>query len=221
MSLERPWMTIWYRPKATISRVVAENPDKGLWFFAYVYGFLSVLSGLQVMSFGAFLGPIHIILIAALFAPLWGICSFGLWGWLITQTGKLLKGTCTFKEARAAFAWSCTPLVVNLVCWGLLVGWMGASLFLFHKTGIFLSSSSAAALIVIITLKVTMNIWSLMIYLNALAAVQRFSVIKAIFNVLLAWIIFCLVLIGGWFGLVWLLGPTTVTVSVDSLGMFI
>jgi uncharacterized membrane protein len=60
-------------------------------------------------------------------------------------------------------------------------------------------------LILILIGKVVISIWSLVIYLNALAEVQKFSILRSIFSVIFSWVFIGAVLALIWFSLMYLL----------------
>lgn len=209
MSEASPWLSIWVSPRATIRRIVTENPNRSLWLLAAIYGFSSLLNSFQSASLGNMLGVIPIFFIALIISPIWGYIVFAIWSWVICWTGKLLKGKGSFREIRAAYAWSCVPLVINGALWILLIFTFGHPLFSNFPEEHFLTHSQSFLLFVILIIKVVLAIWALVIYLNALAEVQQFSVLRAIGNVIISGII-----IGIVFGIIW-------TLSLHAIGAVI
>ncbi len=191
-----PWISIWLEPRKTIAMIVAENPNRAIWALAWIYGFLSMLNGSQSLSLGNQVHFIPILIFAIVIAPIWGMLIFGIWSWVVLAVGKILKGQATFAAARAAFAWSCVPLIVNIALWALLLWCFGGSLFqTAHQTG------PVGLLMVVLIAKVVIAIWSLVIYINALAAVQKFSIGRSILNIVLAWLAIGIAVILIWMGI--------------------
>jgi hypothetical protein len=185
-----PWFKIWIEPRATIARLIAESPNRGFWFLAVIYGFSSALNWFQSMMMGQRLGLMHIFTIAIIISPLWGYLGFSIWSWVVHFTGKWLKGQGTFKEVRLAYAWSCFPLIVNVILWFILSLLFGRSLFAnFSPESQVLSHGQVAILFLILFIRITAAIWSLVIYLNALAQVRQYSILRAIGNVIIAGLI--------------------------------
>jgi len=87
---------------------------------------------------------------------------------------------------RAAYAWSCVPLVLSGVIWILLIISFGASLFMSPPVEQILPAGQALFIMILLLGKVILSIWSLVIYLNALAEVQKFSILRAIGNVIVS-----------------------------------
>jgi hypothetical protein len=188
------WLAIWTRPRDTIRRIVREDVSQGIWWLAFIYGFASLCSALQSLSIGTFYGPIPIFLFALIVAPFWGYVVFSLWSLAVMWTGKLFRGTGKFQAIRAAYAWSCVPIVVSDAIWVILFVLFGSSLFLSPPVEHTLIGAEALLLLCLLLLKVVCAIWSLVIYLNALAEVQGFSVLRAIGNTVVAAIILGIVL---------------------------
>ncbi len=139
-----------------------------------------------------------VLLLAIVFAPIWGMIVFGIWSWVVFWIGKLLRGQGTFSFVRAAYAWSCVPLILSIVLWILLLFAFGSSIFQNFPESHPMKNGQIAILFTILIAKVIIAIWSLVIFINALAEVQKFSIIRAILNIVLSW-----VAIGIVFGLVW------------------
>lgn len=184
-----PWLSIWLSPRATIARVVAENPNRSIWWLAFIYGFSSLLNLFQSMALGKSMGVWGILILAIIIAAIYGYVSFSIWSWFVTWVGKLFKGQGTFKTIRASYAWSCVPLILNIPLWLLMVAMFGHQLFLNLPDAHLLSGGKVFVLFLVLIAKVILAIWSLVIYINALAEVQKYSVIRAILNIVVAAVI--------------------------------
>jgi hypothetical protein len=193
-----PWLSIWTSPKATIRRVVSENPDKSLWLLAAIYGFCSVLNTFQSASLGQAMGTAGLLFLALVLAPFWGWLCFSVWSLFVTWTGKWFKGQGSFKSIRAAYAWSCIPIALNIPLWLLMVALFGHQLFLNFPDAHLLPNGLIALLFTISIVKVVLAVWSLVIYLNALAEVQNFSVVRAILNAAVAALVMIAILFILW-----------------------
>ena len=194
-----PWISIWTRPKETIRNIVMANPNRSLWLLAAIYGFSSLLNIFQSAGLGANLGVMPIVLFAVILSPIWGYAMFALWSWIVLVTGKIFRGRGEYQTVRAAYSWSCVPLVFNVAFWFILIALFGRDLF-FAIGEDRLTQLEVTTLFVILIAKVVLAIWSLVIYLNTLAEVQHFSVLRSIGNVILAGIVLCL-----GFTLLWML----------------
>jgi len=189
-----PWLKVWVQPRATISHVLRENPNQGFWILASIYGFSSALNWFQSMMLGLKIGVLPIFLLALLLSPLWGYIGISVWSWVVHFSGKWLKGEGTFKELRTAYAWSCVPIIINVVLWFFLAFIFGRMLFanLNSETQV-LTQGEVAILFSVLLIRIGVMIWSIVIYLKMLAEVQRYSILRAIGNVVIAGLIITIV----------------------------
>jgi hypothetical protein len=201
MREKSPWVAIWVEPRATIAKIVLDNPKQSLWYLAAIYGFSSLLNSFQSAALGNQIGTLPIFILALIFSPIWGYIVFSVWSWVVYWTGKLLKGGGDFQKVRAAYAWSCVPLLFNAILWIILIILFGRPLFSNAPQEHFLTNGQGILLFCILIGKVVLAIWSLVIYLNALAEVQQYSVLRAIGNVIIAGII-----VGVVCGILWTAG---------------
>ena len=183
---ENPWLAMWVRPRATIRAIVEQDPKRSLWLLAFIYGFTSLLNGFQSFPIALQFGVIPMLLIAVIFAPFWGYAIFSMWSYVVIWVGRLFKGQATFEQGRAAFAWAAVPLIANIPLWVLLVLFFGDFLFFGAQDQIMIAGPAVLLLFLILIGKLVFAIWSIVIYLQALAEVQQFSVLRAIGNVILA-----------------------------------
>ena len=186
MSGKSAWVTIWVHPRATIRRIVTENKKQSLWLLATIYGFSALLGTFQSFSLGSVIGMIPIFVLAVILAPIWGYIAFAIWSWLVLWTGKWFKGLGDFQSVRAAYAWSCVPIAVSDLIWIVMLVMFGSTLFSMQPNAPIFSQAQSIVLLVLLFGKVVFSIWSLVIYLNTLAEVQQFSILRAIGNVIIA-----------------------------------
>lgn len=182
---QSPWLSIWMRPRETIQAIAAQNPRQSLWLLAFIYGFTSLLNGFQSFPLAQQYGIVGILLISVIIAPLWGYLFFAIWSYVVLWVGKLFKGQGNFDSIRAAYAWSCVPLVANILLWLVLMVFYGDFLFFSVQDPVMLPGS-VAILFLMLIVKLVFSIWSIVIYLQALAQVQQFSILHAIGNVVAA-----------------------------------
>lgn len=201
MASNNPWLSILTKPRATISKIVAENPKRGLWLLAWIYGFLSLLNCFQSVTLGHSVSLFPILLLAVVFAPVWGIVVFTIWSWAVYWVGKLFRGSGTFIEVRAAFAWSCVPLLFSILLWVLLLFAFGSSLFLNFPEGQPMQNGQMTILFGALIAKVVVAIWSLVLFINALAEVEGFSIARSILTIALSWIAIGVVIALLWWGI--------------------
>lgn len=194
MAKKNPWLNIWIHPRDTIRRVVAENPNKGLWILAIIYGFSYLLGMFQSLSIGNHLGVISIFLLALVLSPICGYIVFSFAGWLTYWTGQLLKGNGTFQSVRASIAWSNVPTIVSCLIWIITLVMFGAALFTsVDSPNNQLVQNSSYLILAFAFVRVVMSVWTFVICISALAEVQGFSILRAIGNIILATILFAII----------------------------
>lgn len=204
MESRNPWFSIWTHPRATVAKIAAENPNRSLWLLASIYGFCSLMSLFQSLMVGVSLGLIGIVILAIVFAPIWGWLNFSIWSLFVNWVGKWFRGHGSFKTVRCAYAWSCVPILVNVPLWLLMVALFGQQLFL-EEPAPMMATGQAVFFFAVLAIKVVLAIWSLVIYLNALAQVEKFSILRSIFTVVIAAILVSIVATLFWSGLLFIL----------------
>ncbi len=179
-------MEMWLHPRKTIQTIVEFSPNYGLKILAFIYGLASLFSLAQTFSLGFYVGFVPLMLLILIAAPFWGYFVFTVVSWVVYYTGRWIKGLATRHQVRAVLAWSHIPMAANLLIWAVFLlifrgmlfqGFPGTYLF---KGGMFYLLFSLSLM------QLFMGIWSLVLYLNALAEVQGFSMGKAILNLLIA-----------------------------------
>lgn len=186
---KNPWISIWTHPRETIAKIVSENPNRSLWLLAAIYGFCSLLNLSQSLALGASLNTLAILFLTIVLSPLYGWVSFAIWSGFVLITGKLFKGQGNFQTIRAAYAWSCVPLAVNIPLWLLMLLIFQGAVFVNFPDAANLNYFQICVLFAVMVGKVILAIWSLVIFINGLAEVQKYSVLKSIFNIILAAIV--------------------------------
>jgi hypothetical protein len=125
-----PWLTIWYRPRATVQRIVDDGVNEGvnllflIWGLRlalddYVYGISATLNRPLSFIAGVIIRKTTITTLLAYF----------LFALIMRLMCGLLGGQGDIRAARSALAWSAIPSVIVLVLWGVLYQMVGAAMF--------------------------------------------------------------------------------------------
>lgn len=182
-----PWLEIWTEPRATINRIVNidQTPNRGIWILAAIFGIWSLLIPVLVHLLAKEIIPYPHLILTAIVSPIWGFVGFSIWSFVVFISGKIFGGQGTFKGIRAASAWSCLPLIFNVI--GLLV-LIGLVLF----TGFMQNPTNAEVGVILLVgvVRMAMALWSSVIFVNALSQIQGISVLRAIGNTIVAMMIF-------------------------------
>ncbi len=175
------WLTIWYRPRATIRRIVDTDPTRFVLGIAWIAGALGVLNS-QVMLTTIDLPPKlpHLprlgasgIAIAAFIIGVGNIVVLYCLAALFRWSGQILGGSAQAIEVRAALAWSQVPSLY------LSVAMISAMVLGLYTPP---ASHTASPLSLIESI---IGIWAFVISLKCLGEVHRFSAWRALGTILL------------------------------------
>lgn len=181
-----PWLSIWVRPRETISQITAAKPLKTVLL-------LGVLTGIELCfsffsskeNLGQF-SPVNILLVCLLAGPVAGIAWIFITSTLVKITGYWLGGNGSIMNISAAVAWGNIPIICGLPFSRLPV----LLLLIMPAAEVPAFIQHCAQFMYII-----LFIWSFFITLNCLMHVQGFfSTWSAFFNVLLTELIIFLLL---------------------------
>ena len=187
-----PWLTIFVKPRKTIRAIVDFNPNFRLLALSAIYGFCSLLGVAQNFGLGDKKEMILTLWPLILLAPVWGYLVFSFSSWFVFVMGKLLKGQGTYREVRSAYAWSNVPLIANALLWVFLIAVFRSSLFSETALKGILTQGSSLLLIGVVFSQLIFSLWGLIIYVVSLSEVQRFSILKTLVNLFLAFLLFFL-----------------------------
>lgn len=190
-----PWLSIWVKPRKTIRAILSENPNYHLGILSAIYGLHYLFYSSQFLSL-AIVAPAWLITVVSLvFALPVGYIVFNLTSFFIFLLGKLLGGNGCFKHIRSAFAWCAVPYAISLILWFIVIGFFGDPVFMLAFPG----TTPAHHLLlfqVCLLLQMGIGLWALVLLVNALAEVQRYSVWMSLLNLIMASIIMGLIFYG-------------------------
>lgn len=159
-----PIRTIWVRPRATILRIVDNDPEYGVFLLTVLSGsLLGVLEMFGRMQSDEPALTVFMLVMAALGGAVKGFFVLYVGAWLLASVSGVAGGSAPSVEVRAAIAWSNAPLAVGA---SVLLVLGGGGLLLDLGSGFF------NALAVFFSL---LLVWSYALLVYCLAAVQNFS----------------------------------------------
>jgi hypothetical protein len=190
-----PWLDIWIRPRETIRAIVKFNPAYLFYLLAAIYGFPTGLQFAVNLALGERFPLWSIAAGAVILSVGIGYIGLSIISGFLFWTGQWIGARGSYRNIRAAVAWSNVPTLVNVVIWILMMGMFGVGLFMrgFDNTAI-VGPQAGVVFIAMIAQTVT-AVWSFIILLKALGEVQGFSAWKALLNVLIPTF---MVAIGAW-----------------------
>lgn len=189
----KPWIRILTRPRETIQKIISYNPNYLLLMLSFIYGFPWILNLAQTASLGRMYPQIQITIAALLLAIPIGYIAFSFFSLLYLWIGKLIRGKGNFLTIRSAVAWSNIPNAISIVIWIVFMVLFRNSLFNDGVTNV--PGFSNYAMIAFI-IQVICSIWAFWILLHTLSYVQKFSIWKALLNIVLVFLV-CFILTFG------------------------
>ncbi len=181
-----PFLSIWTQPRKTIQHIVDSKPEHHVLLLASLYGFALILDiPLTDPDIEAFSVQL-LFLLAVVIGPLIGIIGVYFSGWLLSFTGRWLKGTAPVAHIRAAVAWSSVPTISILLLVIPLLLILGEQAYAASALNNPANPFLALLPLGYFLLKIILAIWSAVIFCKALGQVQGFSAWKALGNSVLA-----------------------------------
>jgi signal peptidase I len=165
-SQRAPWLTVWTRPRDTISGVLADDPRRRVLWLAALGGIAFTLTYLVEAGLGTELVAWRGAAMVAVGGVLIGIVSLYLNALLLRWSALLFGGGASQMQIRAVLAWSMLPQIVAAVlCVGVLV-WAR------YVAGTPVPAALAAALNVVAGL---LALWAFVLLLLMFARAQGFG----------------------------------------------
>ncbi len=184
-----PWIGMWLHPRETIRAILEFNTSYLLPLLYWIYGFPILLQAAQnralgdVYSFGYILGG------TAVGAIITGFVGVNVGAALFYWTGRWLGGLGTFKQVRAAVAWSSVPTLVNIAVWATEIMVFRGYLFTRAYLELPFAGGQLAFIFFMTLIQVVVAVWGLVILLKALGEAQQFSAWKALLNIFMPFIV--------------------------------
>lgn len=182
-----PWRSIWTQPKATIAQLVTTDATHYVIPLAAVGGISGGLNRASIRNFGDTMNTTGIIILVLTLGSLGAILQLYISSALLKWTGSWLNGQASRKEIRTALAWPNALILYNLALWVPEIMLMGREAFM-STTPMFDIAPQWVSIImlIIISLRMIIAIWSIIVLLKGLAQVQQFSSWTALGNILLS-----------------------------------
>ena len=188
LSLNNPWINIWFNPRRTIRQIVDLNPSYYVLPLALFSGVANTLDTAIGRSLGDRIDPTLLILIILILGPLGGLLSLYIGGAILQITGSWLGGKANSEEVRAAIAWASVPSILIFCLDLLFILMVGLEAFT-SETPILearlTGSPVLAALYLFIAFVlaiagIILGIWSFVLLLKCLGEVHQFSAWRAL-----------------------------------------
>lgn len=189
---KKAWLYIFIKPKVTIRKIVEFDPNYGLLFLSWIFGFALLSSNL--IFFINKINSLLLITLITITSPLIGYLLFSMFSWFLFKTGKWLKGKGSFKEIRAAYAWSNITQIIYCSIIIIFISLLTTNFFL-EDTNKLTNLCPTVFFIIISLIFIIIYTWTSLILFISLAEVQKFSILRAILNLFLAIITMTIIII--------------------------
>lgn len=184
-----PWISIWLNPRTTIQKIIETDPEGLNIVLASLAGVSQVLARASGSGKGDHLSLPVILLIAALLGPIGGIITFYISSRLIHWTGKWIDGRSSATNIEAAIAWSYVPVIWSLLLWVPKIILFGEESFTSRTPMVSNNGVLHFAFLGFTVIDLVIGVWTLVIVVSVLSQVQKFSIWKAIANIILPFIV--------------------------------
>lgn len=182
-----PFLTIWTSPRATVRKIVAENPSFHVTLLACLAGVGEALDRASTRDAGDKMPIIAIIGIACVLGPLAGLVSLWISSHLLCWAGRRMGGTGTPEHLKTAVAWAAVPAVLTLPLWIPELLLFGSDMFTSETPRLDSKPLLWIFFLVFAAVEVVLSIWSFVLLCHTVAEVQGFrSAWRGFGNVLLA-----------------------------------
>lgn len=169
-----PWLSIWFRPRKTINEVIQRDPNYRIGMLSALYGFPVILNFFKALALNQKFEGILMLILAIVISPIWGYISFSISSWFLFFTGKWIDGKSDYSKIRAALAWSSLPYSFVF----------SITMFILF----FVNFDGHALMNILLVLRTVTLVWVIVLTVSALSEVQKFSVIKSVFNLILGFV---------------------------------
>jgi Yip1 domain len=190
-----PFFSIWIDPRATIRRIVDSDPTRHVLALAAIGPALGTLvvqwsRAMNGTASQSVLWPLWVAFFVTVRVGL-GILSLYILGAVFKWSGRLLGGTASSVEVRAALAWSQIPAILGAIIL-LLALFAGVPMPKFLPGRIPQIDPAFNKLMIV---NVVLLIYDVFIFLKCFGEVHRFSAWRALGASLIPWLIVIVVLV--------------------------
>jgi signal peptidase I len=167
-----PWLSAWFKPRATIDFVLATNPTRHVLLLAAVATAADIVARLMIGESWGLWVDWRVDLVVVLACAALGILGLYVSSALMRWTALPLGGRASARAVRAALAWGRAPMAIGMpIC--IAIG------FGLYFSGV-VSQTPLVAVFAVVTL--VLSLWSVVCGLLMYARVQGFGFWRTIAN---------------------------------------
>jgi hypothetical protein len=199
----KPFRTIWTRPRDTVRRIIAVNPELHVVLLICLAGIGQTLDRASMRNAGDKMPMAAIIGVACVFGPLGGLFSLWVGSHLIRLSGNWIGGVGNREQIKTAIAWASVPSVFALPLWIPQIVLFGSDMFTAQTPRLDAQPNLWIPFLAITLAEIVLAVWAYVMLCNTIAEVQGFrSAWSGLGNIILAGAIIIVPLLAVVFGVV-------------------
>lgn len=183
----KPFRTIWTRPRDTVRRIIAVNPELHVVPLVCLAGIGETLDRASMRNAGDNMPMASIFGVACVFGPLGGLLSLWIGSHLIRLSGEWIGGVGNRKHIKTAIAWSSVPAVFALSLWIPQILLFGSEMFTASTPRLEAHPILLIPFLAIALAEIVLAVWGVVLLCKTIAEVQGFrSAWRGLGNLILA-----------------------------------
>lgn len=179
-----PLISIWYKPRKTIRKIISTHPTHLVIVFAVLAGIGQAINRAVQKSPGDAFSLWELIGMCIIGGSIGGIFYLYIAGGLFRWTGSWFGGQASSEDVRAAIAWSTVPATVSNFLWIPLIIVYGHEMFTIYTISVYTNPRLSFFIIVVGLIQYWLTIWSLILYVICISEVHQISGWKTIGSLL-------------------------------------
>src|SRR4051794_5986284 len=164
VSTSLPWLTMWFRPRRAIDRVIAENRHFVVLALAAAAMSSEAIAQLILASPIIGLHDWRIVLGVAVLGAVVGLLGLYLGALVLGWIARLFRGSAPRSSVRAALAWGGGPIAIGLPISLVVIG-------LLWSTG---TVGESVLMDVLVALTAILGLWALVVTIAMFARIEGF-----------------------------------------------
>jgi len=185
----KPYLSMWTHPRSTIRAIIDADPKSniryGILYLVTIFALQNMLFYANWWSIGTQISSSTILIAGIFLSPFVGMAWVYIAGWIFYFTGRWLHGHAPASHLRSALAWSKIPVSINLLTWLVFI-------ILDPKMAFVLNGGLPSA-ILLNAINLFTGIWSFILLVQAVREIQKFTIGRALINIVMGWVIYFLV----------------------------
>lgn len=190
--LNSPWLTIWFKPRMTIRKLIANEQDYMLHLILILGSFSAILFQVSNKNIADKVGNeatlLLIVIMSFLFGIFYAYFQYFLISEILKRIGGFFGGKAALGDIQKAIAWSYIPNIISLLFWMPILFIYGKEFF---SAQINIINSNFILLILYLIFSIILSIlsfWSNFIYIKFIAEAHQFSFWKSLMCVVVSFV---------------------------------